>query len=188
VLVLAAFVPAAHAAATDVNLNFYPVSARSLNKDFWDPVDTQYAFGGTVDFGHHGAPIHFAFGLHSSIGTQSFSNPLINDTVGTVSELSFGIAKVWETKGRVRPFIGGGASFVQASLALDVPTGTATNRDDSIGWWIEAGVYWRIGRHFDLGFSGRTLMGTSITLFGVDGDANYWQVGPMLGWSWPPRS
>ena len=119
---------------------------------------------------------------------MGYSNPLINDTTGTVSELSFGVTKVWETKGRVRPFIGGGVSFVKAEMQVDVPTGTATSSDDSIGFWVEGGVYWRLGRHFDLGFFGRALMGTSITLFGENGDADYWQVGPMLGWSWPPKS
>jgi hypothetical protein len=29
--------------------------------------------------------------------------------------------------------------------------------------------------------------GSDITLFGVQGDADYWQFGPMIGWSWPPQ-
>jgi hypothetical protein len=189
VLALAGAVPAATAAGTDVNLNFYPIAARQMaDKDLWDPVDSQYAFGGTIDFARHGAPIHFAIGLHGSIGAKDYTNPLLDNLVGTVSELSFGIAKVWETKGRIRPFISGGASFVYAEIQTDTFYGNVNDHDDALGAWVEGGVYWRIGPHFNFGLHGRYLGGTSIRLFGVDGNADYWQVGPMVGWSWPPQT
>jgi len=183
----AAAVTAADLAA-DVNLNFYPLSGRWLDKDLWDPVETQYAFGGTVDFGESGWPIHIALGLHGSASVEEYDSGLLDEITAAVSELSFGVAKVWETKGSARPFLSGGMSFVTATYEIDsVFAGAADDDDDSIGAWIEGGVYWRLAPHFNLGLYGRTMGGSEITLFGVEGDADYWQFGPMIGWSWPPR-
>jgi hypothetical protein len=188
VLVLLAAVSAgAPARAEDVNLNFYPFAARYLDKDFWDPIENQYAAGGTVDFGKAGWPLHFAIGLHGSVGDENITNPLVSGVNGTVNELSFGIAKVWTPKGKVRPFLSGGLSFVHAVAEADTFLGTTDDDDDSIGVWIEGGVYWRLSPHFNLGMFGRTLVGSNITLFSTDGDADYWEWGPMIGWSWPPK-
>ncbi|HZM70908.1 MAG TPA: hypothetical protein VFB95_11160 [Candidatus Cryosericum sp.] len=188
VLGIAALALAAPALAGDVNLNFYPASARWLDKDLWDPVESQYAFGGTVDFGESGWPIHIALGLHGSAGVEEFDNPPLDEITAAVSELSFGVAKVWETQGRTRPFLSGGLSFVTATYEIDtVFSGTADDDDDSIGAWIEGGVYWRLTAHFNLGLHGRFMGGSDISLFGVEGDADYSQFGPMIGWSWPPR-
>ena len=192
VLVLAAAAATATAPATaaDVNLNVYPIAGRSMHdSDFWDPVDDQYALGGTVDFGRATSPLHFALGLHGSVGDEDILNPLVNKETANINELSFGIAKVWTTQGSVRPFVSGGLSFVHAELEFDnnFGSGTVNDDDDSIGVWIEGGVYWRLTAHFNLGLFGRGLMGTSINLFGEDTDADYFEAGPMIGWSWPPK-
>ena len=188
-LVIAAASSAATLAATDVNLSV-PIFGRNMSSDLWDDVDSQAGFGATVDFGRHGSPFHFQVGLQSSTATKSFSDPLVNDTRGAISEIFFGIAKVWETKGRTRPYVGGGASFVHATLEKNVLSGgdSITKDDDSLGFYVEGGVYWRLTAHFNFGVMGRYLGGTSISLFGADGDADYWETGPMLGWSWPPRA
>jgi hypothetical protein len=178
---------AAPALANDVNLNFYPVAARYLDEEFWDPVEEQYALGGTVDFGEEGWPLHFAIGLHGSVGDENFGNAVIDDVTGGVNEISFGVTKVWTPEGRTRPFLGGGVSFVHAEADASSLFGDLDDDDDSIGLWVEGGVYWRLGEHFNLGAFGRLLAGSDITLFGVEGDADYWEFGPMIGWSWPAR-
>jgi hypothetical protein len=175
------------ALAGDVNLNFYPISGRSLDQDLWSPVEDQYAFGGTVDFGEKGFPLHFALGVHGGVGVQDYSNPLLNDAASTVSEISFGAAGAWQSKSRLRGYVAGGLSFVGARLEVDTLGGDLDDEDDSLGGWVEAGMAWRMGRHFSLGFGGRALFGTDITLFGVQGDADYFEFGPLLGWSWPAR-
>src|SRR5262249_24086130 len=72
------------ARAGDTNLNFYPLSGRSLEKDFWSPVENQLAFGGTVDFGEKGLPLHFALGFHTGLGLKNYSNQLLDDVASTV--------------------------------------------------------------------------------------------------------
>jgi hypothetical protein len=178
---------APEARAGDVNLNFYPLSGRSLDKDLWSPVEDQWGFGGTIDFGEKGLPLHFALGLHGGLGAEDNADALGSDFVSTVSELSFGAAGAWQSKGRMRGYVGGGVSFVGARLDADTIGGDVHDTDDSLGGWIEAGMAWRLGHHFSLGFGARSLFGTDITLFGVNGDADYFQFGPLLGWSWPAR-
>ena len=186
VVVLAAAAASVPARAGEVNLNVY-TGPRYLDKDFWDPIEDQYAIGGTVDFAKQGAPVHFALGLHNSIGVEDFNDPVIDSLVGGVTELSFGVAKVFKTAGKTRPFVSGGASFVRAEAEADTFAGNVDDNDESLGLWIEGGVYWRLTHHFNLGVHARTLLGTSVTLFDVDGDADYWQFGPMIGWSWPAQ-
>jgi hypothetical protein len=187
-VLLAAVAATAPARAEDVNLNFYPIAPRYLDKDFWDPVEDQYAFGGTVDFGKAGWPLHFAIGLHGSLGDENL-DPLASGVTAVVNELSFGIAKVWTPKGTVRPFLSGGVSFVHAYKEFNdvFLFGDVDDNDDSVGVWVEGGVYWRLSPHFNLGMFGRFLEGSDITLFDVDGDADYWEWGPMIGWSWPAK-
>jgi hypothetical protein len=176
------------ARAGDVNLNFYPVSGRTLDKDLWSPVEDQWAFGGTLDFGEKGLPLHMALGIHTGYGAEDFSNSLANDAVSTIAELSVGIAGAWQSKARLRGYVAGGFSFVGALLDVNTFVGSDVNDDDdSLGGWIEAGMAWRLGPHFSLGFGARSLFGTDITLFGVNGNADYFQFGPLLGWSWPAR-
>jgi hypothetical protein len=177
----AALCLAAPAQAADVNLNVTPGAYRALDQTFWDPVDHQYGFGAMADFGPHHSHAHFAVGFSSSAGTSSSG-----DFAGSVNELSLGFTWAWQTEGRMRGYLGGGPSFVNARYEIDTPIAPhVDDNDDSYGLWLEAGVAWRMGDHFSLGFSGRALTYTSVTLFGVDGNANYWQLGPSLGWSWP---
>jgi hypothetical protein len=186
-LVAAAGGLAPGARAGDVNLNFYPISGRSLDKDLWSPVEDQWAFGGTLDFGEKGLPLHFAVGLHGGLGLKDYSNSLLNDTVSTVDEFAFGAAGAWQSKSRLRGYVAGGFSFVRARLDVDTVGGEVHDDDDSLGGWIEGGMAWRMGHHFSLGFGARSLFGTDVTLFGVNGNADYFQFGPLLGWSWPAR-
>lgn len=174
--------------AAEVNLNVYPFSWRKMSDgDLWDEVEDQYALGGMVDMGAPGSPLHFVVGLHTGVGAQDFSNPLVNDVLATTSELSFGMTGVWHLKNGTCPFVSGGLSFVHAELEFDVPGGTVKDDDEALGFFVEGGVYWRLSSHFNLGLHGRVLGGTSIEIFGADGDVDYWQVGPMIGWSWPAK-
>ena len=185
--VLASGTLATPASAGDVNLNFYPLSGRSLDEDLWSPVEDQWGFGGTVDFGETGNPLHMALGLHVGVGAEEDLDAPLDEAYSAMSELSVGIAGAWQSQGRLRGYVAGGFSFVQAAMEVDTFFGDVDDDDDSLGGWIEAGMAWRLGRHFSLGFGARTLVGTDIELFGIEGDADYFQFGPLLGWSWPAR-
>jgi hypothetical protein len=138
-----------------------------------------------VDFGKKEWPIHLEAGIQVSVGVESdFFGAA--DVYGSVAELNFGVNKTWETKGPARPFIGGGLASVGAAYRIENSFGDVDDNDSSGGAYFHGGVFWRIGQRFNIGIDGRFLMGTKMTLFGVEGDADYVQLGMILGWGWPP--
>ena len=163
------------------NANFI-LGSRGLDKDFWEPVNGQFATGVTVDFGKMEWPIHLETGIMVSVGYEE--DFLAADITGSVSELFFGVNKTWEM-GVTRPFIGGGLAAVGAGYEIDGPGGTIDDDDGAGGVYFHGGVYWRLKSRFNIGIDGRFLVGTDVTLFGVEGDADYLQLGMILGWGWP---
>lgn len=165
------------------NANFF-LGSRGLDKDFWSPINSQAAFGASVDFGKKGWPIHLETGFYGSGGyKENYNGPL--DITGSVGEIFFGVNKTWMTHGSARPFIGGGLASVSASYKFSAPGGDTEESDDSGGVYFHGGVFWRIGNRFNIGVDGRLLGGTHVTLFGNDGNADYGQLGLVLGWGWP---
>jgi hypothetical protein len=165
------------------NMNFF-LGSRGLDKDTWSPIENQFAFGGTVDFGKKEWPIHLESGMMISVGYKHDYLPA-TDAAGGVFEIFFGVNKTWITKGGARPFIGGGLARLGAAYVIDGPGPRVDDHDGSGGAYLHGGVFWRLGSRFNIGVDGRILTGTSITLFGQDGNANYGQLGMILGWGWP---
>ncbi len=165
------------------NANFV-LGGRGLDKDLWEPVNGQAVVGVAVDFGKKDWPIHLETGIQVSVGAEE-DFFVTSDVYGSVAELDFGVNKTWETKGPARPYIGGGLATVGASYTIEAPLGDIEDDDDSGGAYFHGGVFWRIGQRFNIGIDGRFLVGTKITLFGEEGDADYVQLGMVLGWGWP---
>jgi len=165
------------------NANFI-LGTRGLDKDFWTPVNGQFVIGAQVDFGKMTWPIHLETGIQVSVGAEEdFIGTA--DVYGSVAELDFGVNKTWELKGPARPFIGGGLAAVGAAYTIEAPLGDIDDDDDGGGAYFHGGVFWRLGKRFNIGIDGRFLVGTKITLFGEEGDADYVQLGMILGWGWP---
>lgn len=175
-------------ALADGNANFL-IGGRGLDEDFWEPVDGQGVIGATVDFGGASWPINMEAGFYASAAEDElFDSTLLADVdvTGAVVEFCFGVNKTWKPQGNVRPFIGGGLSSVAAALDLDAGIfGDVDDDDSSLGAYVHGGVFWRIGSRFNIGLDARILTGTDIELFGVEGDADYFQLGMLLGWGWP---
>jgi len=184
-----ALITCATPALADGNANFV-LGARSLDEDFWTPTDSQAVFGVTVDFGGPQWPVNLAIGYYSSYDKDTAlvdvgPVPSTADLEGSVGELSFGVLKTWK-KGNVRPFLGGGASFVEATGKFSAPGGFSDDDSSgSAGAYVEGGVYWRLARRLNIGLHARIVGGSDVTLFGVDGNADYGQFGFLVGWGWP---
>jgi len=184
VLVFAFLLVPSHLFA-DGNMNFV-YGQRSLDQDFWDPTDDQTVVGGTLDFGGKNWPVHIAAGYYRSQDDGTLNTfPILGsvDLDAEVSEWSLGVHKVWKA-GMVRPYVGGGLSFVSADADVDSVLGSTSDDDDSTGVYVQGGVFWRLGEWFNLGFDARLLEGTDLTLFDQDGDADYWQLGALIGFGW----
>lgn len=175
-------------ALADGNANFN-LGRRALDKDFWEPVEEHGVFGVTVDFGAEDWPINLEAGSQlSGAQEEEFDFFLASDVEVTAAivEFNFGVNKTWKPKGGIRPYIGGGLASVGAAGEVDAGFfGDADDDDQSFGAYVHGGVFWRLGPRFNIGFDARALLGTEITLFGVEGDADYLQFGMLLGFGWP---
>lgn len=186
-LFLALHAPAtAHAAGVDLNL--HPLSYRFLHGDesYRVPHENQTAFGGTVNVGTTASHLRAAFGLFLGKGSGDFSSFTFEGTQrSTTFEFSIGLSGEWRTRDSFRGYFGGGVSLVTVRLEREEQQET----DECRGMWLEGGVAWRLGPHLSLGIGARALAGTEVNAeFGPRFTADYWQVGPLLGWSWPARS
>jgi len=183
-MLILAMAAATSPAFAEGNANFV-LGGRWLGEDDWEPVEEQGVIGVTVDFGKDDWPVNLAAGLMLSAKEEEVG-PF--DVTGSIAELSFGVLKTWKkgSDGRVRPFAGGGLSFLTAEIDVDVPGGGSASEDDSSGAiYGQGGVYWRIGSRFNIGGDVRISFGSDLEAAGIEGDADYFQLGLLLGWGWP---
>jgi opacity protein-like surface antigen len=162
----------------DVNI---VVAQRSLDADFWRPVEVQPTLGVNVFFGRPHWPVRILAGGFFS--TKQAASPTgTYDVTGETREFSLGVASNFRV-GDFIPYVGGGASLVAAVARGGTGTVVASQDDDgSAGFFLTGGVSYRFAERFNIGFDLRYLGGTKVTLFKVDGDVNYAQAGVNFGW------
>jgi len=160
------------------NANFI-LGQRSFRDDVFElfDQDQQSLFGANIDFGGQSWPVHMVVGLHLS----AESTTVLDETIDTaVADLSFGA--VWyPMKGSTtRPYLGAGVS----SLGVAVDDGFDTEDDQTFAAYINGGVFWRLGRRFNIGLDLRVSRGGEVTLFAIPIETDYEQLGLILGFGW----
>jgi len=194
------------------------LGARSLSDDgVWkegDPFDLdlskQGVIGITADLGKPRWPVRVSVGFFQSRAkdedstrtrvsfpsTGPFQADVDLELEATLSELSFGVQKGWGRFSAVRPFVEGGLAMTRATLQTAVRIrgtsrvfkGSEDEQDTGIGFYLRAGVLWRLGSRFNLGVDARAVLGDKIEDSGlrpIDGNADCVQAGLVLGWGWP---
>lgn len=162
------------------------VGKRSLDDDaFWEPLEEQNVYGVNVDWAPEDWPVHLQFGasLSSDDGQVSRSGETIDADV-EIRELSFGLVRIWEGHRLLRPYLGGGLSTVMAEIDATLGSESESFDDDSFGFFVNGGLYLRFGERFNVGIDGRILHLTDLSLEGESFDADYLQLGLLLGWGW----
>ena len=171
--------------------NFVLGGRRMGDEAFWHPLEDQGASGVTVDFGRNGWPVQLAAGINVSEAEDRVrffdpsGLPTHSKYTGTVQELSFGVMKIWQQEGRrMRPYLGGGLSYVTAMFELEFGGSNLEDHDSSIGAYAQGGVFWRLRKRLNIGVDARMLRVTDIQVSNGKGDADYEQLGFLLGWGW----
>lgn len=182
VLLALLLAPGAGRAFADGNANFLIGTRHLADNNFWWS-DNQTVAGVMVDFGRAGWPIHLSLASMSSSHSPDWGTE-------SIDEYSVGVMKVWEPKSAIRPFVGAGIAAVRASVTFDQSGGHLVRDDTSPGGYVDAGVFWRTGRRFNIGFGARLMTLTSVefqSARGDSGNANYLQLHILAGWGWPRR-
>ena len=161
------------------NVNFF-LGGKSLDENDWAPVDQHAEFGVLVDFRQQDWPVSIALDF---LGSTEEATELGLNVEGTTTEFDVGVRKIWGAEGStIRPYIGGGLAFVNAEFK--VTSGFPVSDDDNgTGIWLNGGVYWTLGQHFNLGLDLRYSQ-ADVTLFDVDVDAGGTHAGIILGYHW----
>jgi hypothetical protein len=160
---------------------------QSFLGDVWQPLDQPAAFGVEVDFGPKKSPVHVA--LFSSVSGDSTSvvNPYLGQTgsvaVGFV-EFSAGFVWLPVKKAIARPYLGAGALTLFAGADAGANAWNGGDADQSFGFYANAGLFFKVGKSFNIGFDGRIVRGTSVTIAGTKLDADYERASLLLGFSW----
>jgi hypothetical protein len=192
-LVLAA-VAVTPATASSGNVQFL-LGQRTFNDD-WRPVDRQWLLGVQGDWGEEDWPVHIAWGFTLSAAQEEPTNsPGFEFTTG-VGSLSFGAVWVPLQDSAFRPYLGAGIEYAYASYELDIDPPSYDDTDGSLGYYLNGGLFWRLGPQFNLGLDVRLGRGASYdfevpVLFSISDTAtlsgNYTQYALLLGFGWPNR-
>ncbi len=169
--------PAIARADSKGEVNFI-IGGKGLDQNDWNPNEDQGEFGAEVTWGGSDWPIAIATDILASSGGGDLLGFEVNDQS---SELAFGVRKVWEA-GPARPYLGGGVAKLDAQREVN----GVTVDDSTLGGWIGAGIFWRLGSRFNIGLAARVSRG-QVTLNGTDAEAGGTHAGLILGWGWPAQ-
>jgi len=155
--------------------------------DVWQPLDQPAMFGVEVDFAPKKSPVHVALATSVSGDSASVVNPYFGESghvaVGFV-EFSAGFIWLPVKHGVARPYLGAGALTLIAGVDVGANAWNGGDADQSFGFYGNAGIFFKVGDTFNIGFDGRLVRGTSLTLAGTKVDADYERASLLLGFSW----
>lgn len=170
------------------NLNFF-LGTKTLEEDDWEPVEEQTEGGVLIDFKQKDWPVSIAIVILASSEEQTglYYDPFVGyyyvTFEGETRELDFGIRKIWDRSPSLRPFIGLGITYVEAKARVNAFGISAFGEGDGTGFWIGGGVYWTIGKNFNLGLDVR-LSQAEVTINNVEGEAGGTHAGLLIGYHW----
>jgi len=179
------------------NINFLS-GARVLSYSDWKTlaVEEQVLYGVDFDFTKESWPVSLLIGISGS--TASSNLYLISyygytlatfDNETTTREFDVGARKYFNTDSNFMPYISAGIASIDVENTVTCTSGcfgSFSLSDSSAGVFLDGGLMWRLGWHFNLGLDLKVLTGTSIQYVsnGVpfDIDADYRQAALILGY------
>ena len=168
------------------NVNAF-LGHKTLDKGDWEPAEEKGEFGIEIDFRKKDWPVSIAIDLMGASGEGNFVDPIfgtIDKAESRTSEFNIGARKIWDELAPVRPFIGGGLSFMRAEAKVTIPgIGSASESGTGAGIWLGGGVYFTLGYHFNLGLELK-YSNADVTIAGVDANAGGTHFGLLAGYHW----
>lgn len=204
VVVLVVLAAAAAAARGETNLNFV-LGKKFLDSEDWPTDDDQGALSLLSTFGSESWPVQIAIDVLASAASEDsfrISRPGIEirgeEITQSTLELDVGVRKIWRT-GRARPFVGGGLALIwgrqersffvpppldiEGNEGIPQPSVIVSEEDEAPGLWLDGGIFWRLGRKFNLGLEAR-FSSAELGFMFRDVQAGGVSLGLILGWGW----
>jgi len=186
-LVLVLSLSAAPRAADMTGNVQFLLGQRWLSDSWGDVKDEPSVFGVEVDFAPVTSPVHVALSMQLAGDSSTLPGPLTSGDVDVgFFEFSAGFLWLPVKKAVVRPYIGGGGLTMAAATGNDFLLFGADEHDQSFGFYANAGVFFKVGDHFNIGVDGRAVRETSFELGPLEVDGDYDQLSFLIGFSWGP--
>ena len=187
---LLAFVVAlvAFPAAADMSGNVQFLVGQRWLSDAWDAVDEPSVFGVEVDFAPQTSPIRVALGVQMAGDSSTLPGPIAGSDDIDVGFFELSAGFLWHPvkKAIARPYIGGGVLTMGAATGTDLVFFGADESDQSFGFYGNAGIFFKVGEHFNIGIDGRIVRETEFDFGAVEIDGDYEQAALLIGFSWGP--
>jgi opacity protein-like surface antigen len=128
------------------------IGQKEQDTDFSDTEDIQEQdmLGLMLDWGAEGWPVNLAFDIISST-KDSNDNDFNVNVDGSVLALDGGVRWYFLKNRAWEPYVGGGLSYISAEVDTDGTSNDIEFDDSTIGFWLNGGIKWVLGEHFNLG-------------------------------------
>jgi opacity protein-like surface antigen len=174
--------------------NFF-LGQKSLDSDDWEPIDGQMEYGVCMNFGVGDWPVSIAVDILMSSDDTTYSYDYygyVYDLTldGETMEIAAGVRKFFNEESTIQPYIGGGATYVDAEVKFIVEGIDSLSASDSgFGFWANAGVMFRLGERFNLGLDLRyskaeVTVTDPFDKIEFDVEAGGMHYGVLLGFRW----
>lgn len=130
------------------------VGMKFLDKDEWAATSQQKEFRLALDVRQRSWPVNIALDFLHSMSEEAYAWSDAEQAYvlysQTSNEINAGVRKIFDRKlYTMRPFVGGGFGYIATSLTF--ADFLPNFRQGTLGAWAEGGVYWELGRHFNVG-------------------------------------
>lgn len=135
------------------NLNL-GAGLKFLDEDEWAATSQQKELRVAFDIRQRHWPINIAFDVMYSMSEEVYAYIESSDSyvqyTQTSTELNAGVRKIFDQKlYTMRPFVGGGFGYI--STQVKFAEVFSQFQEGTMGAWAEAGLYWELERHFNIG-------------------------------------
>lgn len=124
-------------------------------------------------------PVRAALAIIGSDATQVL---WANVADANTLEIQAGVKKIWDLEFPVEPYVAGGLAHISGTIKEGFTRQTSES-DSAIGYWINAGLYWRFSRLFSAGVDFR-YSSAKITLYDQTFDAGGRHMALSVNYHW----
>jgi opacity protein-like surface antigen len=115
-----------------------------------ESIQEQDMLGLMMDWGGEGWPVNIALDVMDS-SKDSNDNEFDVNVDGSTLAIDGGVRWYFVKDRSWEPYIGGGVSYISAEVDTSGDSNDVEFDDSTVGYWVNGGIKWVIGEHFNLG-------------------------------------
>ena len=133
------------------NINLL-VGQKELDESYSDTEDIQEQdmIGLMMDWGGEGWPVNIALDIISS-SNDSNDNEFNIDVDGSTLAIDGGVRWYFLKDRSWEPYLGGGVAYISGDVDTSGESNDIEFDDSTVGYWVNGGIKWVLGEHFNLG-------------------------------------